>query len=105
MTSRITRFSRLSRTIIKHFFFLVEHVGIDFLRFVMKLIENPPAADVDEKIPDLFISLLLAYNLQFKQDEDNVFVQALATRESAKTFTEKILVLLNREGNFLKFNL
>lgn len=75
-----------------------EHLGMDFINFLLNHIEDPPDTDVEDQVPDLFITLVLSYNLQFKIIHDNVVVKTLAQRSVAKTFTEKILLLLNREG-------
>ncbi|PSN40629.1 hypothetical protein C0J52_09234 [Blattella germanica] len=75
----------------------VEHLGVEFLTFLFEFIENPPETDVNEQIPDLFLNLVLAYNLQFTSSADNIMLNALLERSIAKTFTEKILLLLNRE--------
>ncbi|KAM3963164.1 NCK-interacting protein with SH3 domain [Aphomia sociella] len=74
-----------------------EQLGIEFAQFLLELIEDPPETDVDEQIPDLFLTLLLAYNLQFENPVDNILLNALETRDNAKTFCEKILLFLNRE--------
>ncbi|PSN28959.1 NCK-interacting protein, partial [Blattella germanica] len=74
-----------------------EHLGVEFLTFLFEFIENPPETDVNEQIPDLFLNLVLAYNLQFTSSADNIMLNALLERSIAKTFTEKILLLLNRE--------
>uniref|UniRef100_A0A2A4JQU5 SH3 domain-containing protein n=1 Tax=Heliothis virescens TaxID=7102 RepID=A0A2A4JQU5_HELVI len=74
-----------------------EQLGVDFALFLLELIENPPDTDVDEQIPDLFLTLVLAYNLQFEEPFDNLLLNALETRDVAKTFCEKALLLLNRE--------
>lgn len=77
-----------------------EQLGEEFAQFLLDLIENPPETDVDEQIPDLFLTLLLAYNLQFPNSVENLLLNALETRDIAKTFCEKVLLLLNREGIF-----
>ncbi|CAH0721752.1 unnamed protein product, partial [Brenthis ino] len=74
-----------------------EQLGMEFAQFLLELIENPPETDVDEQIPDLFLTLLLAYNLQFENPFENLLLNALETMDIAKTFCEKILLLLNRE--------
>ncbi|KAL7305713.1 hypothetical protein TKK_0001967 [Trichogramma kaykai] len=73
-----------------------DQLGSEFISFLLDLIENPPDTDLDDQIPDLFINLILSYNLQFTSS-DNVVIEALKKRSVAKTFTEKILLLLNRE--------
>ncbi|XP_028037900.1 NCK-interacting protein with SH3 domain [Bombyx mandarina] len=74
-----------------------EQLGLEFAQFLLELLEDPPETDVDEQIPDLFSTLLLAYNLQFENPFDNILLNALETRDMAKTFCEKVLLLLNRE--------
>lgn len=81
---------------------IIEQLGTDFIAFLLELIENPPDTDMDDQIPDLFLNLVLSYNLQFTTSE-NVVLNALKQRTVAKTFTEKILLLLNREGEILNF--
>ena len=81
-------------------FLLSEHLGSDFIDFLLNHIENPPDTDVEDQVPDLFIALILSYNLQFKNSQDNVVVKSLSQRPVAKVFTEKILLLLNREGEW-----
>ncbi|KAJ8672586.1 hypothetical protein QAD02_003845 [Eretmocerus hayati] len=73
-----------------------EQLGSEFISFLLDLVENPPDTDLDDQIPDLFVNLILSYNLQFNHTE-NVVMEALRKRSVAKTFTEKILFLLNRE--------
>ncbi|CAK1545316.1 unnamed protein product [Leptosia nina] len=77
-----------------------DQLGVEFAQFLLELIESPPETDVDEQIPDLFLTLLLAYNLQFENPFENILLNALETMDNAKTFCEKILLLLNREGEF-----
>ncbi|XP_068629826.1 NCK-interacting protein with SH3 domain [Battus philenor] len=74
-----------------------EQLGVEFAQFLLELIENPPETDVDEQIPDLFLTLLLAYNLQFENPYENLLLSALESQDNAKTFCEKVLLLLNRE--------
>ena len=49
------------------------------------------------EVCDVFIGVLLAYNLQFSAIHSNIFIETLANRVNTKTFLEKILLLLNRE--------
>lgn len=74
----------------------LEQLGMDFIEFLFELIEEPPDTDLDDQIPDLFVNLILSYNLQFMASE-NIVLNALKGRTVAKVFTEKILFLLNRE--------
>ncbi|XP_017793381.1 PREDICTED: NCK-interacting protein with SH3 domain [Habropoda laboriosa] len=74
----------------------LEQLGPDFITFILDLIENPPDMDLEDQIPDLFVNLILSYNLQFTNSE-NIVLNALKERTVAKSFTEKILLLFNRE--------
>lgn len=74
----------------------LEHLGSDFISFLLDLIEDPPDTDLDDQIPDLFINLILSYNLQFTKSE-NIVLDALNDKTNAKVFTQKILFLFNRE--------
>lgn len=76
---------------------IAEQLGSDFISFLLDLIENPPDSDLEDQIPDLFVNLILSYNLQFTNLE-NPLISALKERTVAKIFTEKILFLFNREG-------
>nr|CAH7750264.1 unnamed protein product [Callosobruchus chinensis] len=72
-------------------------LGKRFLSFILDNIEYPPDTDLDEQIPDLFLNLIISFNLQFSEDSENPILAALEERDVAKTFTEKILLLINRE--------
>lgn len=76
----------------------VEYLGQDFLAFILDNIECPPDTDLDEQIPDLFLNVIISFNLQFDDPSSNPVLTALEYRQNAKTFCEKILLLLNREG-------
>lgn len=60
----------------------------------MKTIESHNS----ESFIDLIMALLLAFNLQFLEPADNPIIEALEVLDTVKVFTEKILLLLNREG-------
>lgn len=74
--------------------FIAEQLGVDFVTFLLDIIEgNSP-----EVLVDTVIALLLAFNLQFNDFTQNIVIEAMQKLSSAKTFTEKILLMLNREG-------
>lgn len=83
---------------------VTEQLGSDFISFLLDLIETPPDTDLEDQIPDLFVNLILSYNLQFTTSE-NIVLHALRERTVAKIFTEKILFLFNREGKFYASNM
>jgi hypothetical protein len=77
-----------------------ELLGGNFLSFLLNNVEYPPDTDIDEQIPDLFLNCIISFNLQFQDSSDNPVLNALEERDVAKTFTEKILLLLNREREY-----
>ncbi|XP_058444039.1 NCK-interacting protein with SH3 domain [Malaya genurostris] len=74
-----------------------EHLRADFVIFLLNLIETPPETDVHNVLSDTMINLILSFNLQFENFTENVVLEAMEQIRTAKTFTEKILVLINRE--------
>ncbi|XP_055682090.1 NCK-interacting protein with SH3 domain [Lutzomyia longipalpis] len=79
-----------------------DHFGKDFLLFVLNIIESPPATDINEILPDVMINLVLSFNLQFDHFANSVVLDAFREMRSAKTFTEKLLMLINRETDPVK---
>ncbi|CAD7090219.1 unnamed protein product [Hermetia illucens] len=76
----------------------IEQLGVDFVTFLLDIIEgNSP-----EVLVDTVIALLLAFNLQFNDFTQNIVIEAMQKLSSAKTFTEKILLMLNREEDPVK---
>lgn len=81
----------------------LEQVGCEFVEFLLHLIEEPPDTDIHDVIPDKFLQVILSYNLQFpRHSSQNIVLSALGRRNNAKTFTEKMLLLLNREDDPIK---
>ncbi|XP_050956580.1 NCK-interacting protein with SH3 domain [Labeo rohita] len=73
-----------------------EHLNPTFLQFLLDVIEDGLPSDATEQLPDLFINLLLAFNLHLSVPESNMVMQALIKRHNVKILTEKLLLLLNR---------
>ncbi|TMW50852.1 hypothetical protein DOY81_004089, partial [Sarcophaga bullata] len=75
-----------------------DYLGVHFASFLLEIVEgNNP-----EILVDMVIALILAFNLQFTDFSQNVVVEAMQNLPSAKVFTEKILLLLNREEDPIK---
>jgi hypothetical protein len=73
----------------------------DFVHFMLNLIENPLEDDQTEFLSDVMINLLLAFNLQFDTYHDtNTIMETMQQVKILKSFTEKILLLVNREGKW-----
>lgn len=77
-----------------HYF---EQLGRNFVDFLLDFIEEPPSREHEMEVVDVFMGLLLSYNLQFNEISSNMMINTLARRSSAKTFMEKVLLLLNRD--------
>lgn len=73
-----------------------EHLNGSFLQFLLDVIEDGLPSDPTEQLPDLFINLLLAFNLHLSVPESNIVMKALMKRHNVKILPEKILLLLNR---------
>merc|ERR1719445_4990 len=58
-------------------------LGSSFLNFLLDYVEAPPTADDNNEIPDVFVGLICAYNLQFSALSTNVTVACLADRSGA----------------------
>ena len=77
--------------------YMEQQLGPSFVAFALDNIEHQPGADTEDEIPDSFLAMLASYNLQFADTATNLVLRGLAASESAKVFTEKLLLLLNRE--------
>ena len=75
-----------------------DHMQTDFVLFMLNLIENPLEDDQTEFLSDVMINLMLAFNLQFDNFSENTILEAMQQLKASKSFTEKILLLINREG-------
>lgn len=76
-----------------------EQLDCEFIRLILRLIESPPTTDLGEVLPDVMITLLLSYNLQFEEPAENCVMDAMKAENTAKTLTEKLLMLINREDD------
>ncbi|XP_075039700.1 NCK-interacting protein with SH3 domain [Mixophyes fleayi] len=73
-----------------------EHLNSQFVQFLLDVIEDGLPSDTTEQLPDLFLNVLLAFNLHIAVPANNVIMKSLCKRSNVKTFTEKLLLLLNR---------
>ena len=51
-----------------------------------------------DKLTDLLVNLVLSFNLHFDHYNDNIIMAVLGEYGTAKTFTEKLIFLVNRGG-------
>ncbi|KAJ6668338.1 hypothetical protein lerEdw1_015715 [Lerista edwardsae] len=73
-----------------------EHLNSQFVQFLLDVIEDGLPSDATDQLPDLFINVLLAFNLHIPVPEHNVIMVTMSKHPNVKTFTEKLLLLLNR---------
>uniref|UniRef100_A0AAY4AY04 SH3 domain-containing protein n=1 Tax=Denticeps clupeoides TaxID=299321 RepID=A0AAY4AY04_9TELE len=69
-----------------------EHLNIEFVQFLLEIVEDGLPSDPTEQLPDLFLNLLLAFNLHLTDLCHLLF----SHRHNVKILSEKILLLLNR---------
>nr|XP_033782299.1 NCK-interacting protein with SH3 domain isoform X1 [Geotrypetes seraphini] len=73
-----------------------EHLNCQFVQFLLDVIEDGLPSDSTEQLPDLFVNVLLAFNLHLPVPENSVVMSALSKHSNVKLFTEKLVLLLNR---------
>ena len=76
-----------------HYF---DQIGRTFVDYLLDFIEDPPSRQFEVEVCDVYIGVLLAYNLQFNDISSNTMIQTLSKRANVKSFIEKILLMLNR---------
>ncbi|KAI3370073.1 hypothetical protein L3Q82_024875 [Scortum barcoo] len=72
-----------------------EHLNADFVEFLLGVVEDGLPSDPTEQLPDIFLNLLLAFNLHHTAPTSNVIMQELK-KKNVKILSEKVLLLLNR---------
>ncbi|XP_051932614.1 NCK-interacting protein with SH3 domain-like [Hippocampus zosterae] len=72
-----------------------EHLNGDFVQFLLDVVEDGHPTDPTEQLPDLFLNLLLAFNLHHTAPSNNAIMQQLR-KKNVKVLSEKVLLLLNR---------
>ncbi|XP_074533534.1 NCK-interacting protein with SH3 domain [Halichoeres trimaculatus] len=72
-----------------------EHLNADFVQFLLGVVEDGLPSDPTEQLPDIFLNLLLSFNLHHTAPSSNVIMQELK-KKNVKILSEKVLLLLNR---------
>uniref|UniRef100_A0A1A8RHY6 NCK interacting protein with SH3 domain n=1 Tax=Nothobranchius rachovii TaxID=451742 RepID=A0A1A8RHY6_9TELE len=72
-----------------------EHLNADFVGFLLGVVEDGLPSDPTEQLPDIFLNLVLAFNLHHTAPGNNVIMQQLR-QKNVKVLTEKVLLLFNR---------
>ncbi|KAL9960757.1 hypothetical protein ACROYT_G034256 [Oculina patagonica] len=78
-------------------FTLYDQVNESFVDFVIGVIESAGGGEHGEELVDALVPLILAFNQHFVDFQSNIVMRVLASRQTAKTFSEKIMLLINRE--------
>ncbi|XP_033821913.1 NCK-interacting protein with SH3 domain-like isoform X2 [Periophthalmus magnuspinnatus] len=72
-----------------------EHLNGEFVQFLLDVVEDGLPSDPTEQLPDIFLHLLLSFNLHHTSPSNNAIMQEI-TKKNVKILTEKVLLLLNR---------
>lgn len=111
------RFRRVLSLSFEKFFFYSGIMNESFVNKVLESIEKYNRNPDTEGLAELYLTLLLAFNLQYhtrfatpnslseKSETENLVIKALSLPRDTKYFIEKILILFNREGNANIFRL
>uniref|UniRef100_A0A4W3K069 NCK interacting protein with SH3 domain n=1 Tax=Callorhinchus milii TaxID=7868 RepID=A0A4W3K069_CALMI len=73
-----------------------EHLNAEFVQFLLDVVEDGLLSDSTDQLPDLFVNVMLSFNLHILVPSNNIVMTTLAKRENVKVITEKLLLLLNR---------
>ncbi|KAH3717720.1 NCK-interacting protein with SH3 domain-like [Dreissena polymorpha] len=76
---------------------LHDHLNAEFVQFLFNNIENPASGEHEDQLSDLVVNLVLAFNLHFYVPSKNLVLQVMEERKTVKVFSEKILLLFNRD--------
>ncbi|XP_060558045.1 NCK-interacting protein with SH3 domain-like [Ruditapes philippinarum] len=76
---------------------LHDHLNAEFLHFVFKSMDNPVSVEHEEQVTELLVNFILAFNLHFHVPADNLVMKVIEERKTVKVFTEKLLLLFNRD--------
>uniref|UniRef100_A0A669D3F3 NCK interacting protein with SH3 domain n=1 Tax=Oreochromis niloticus TaxID=8128 RepID=A0A669D3F3_ORENI len=72
-----------------------EHLNAEFVQFLLGVVEDGHPSDPTEQLPDIFLNLVLSFNLHHTVPNNNVIMSELK-QKNVKILTEKVLLLLNR---------
>ncbi|XP_022251453.1 NCK-interacting protein with SH3 domain-like isoform X2 [Limulus polyphemus] len=71
------------------------YINEGFCKFVFSCVDG----SVDEEMADMLLAVLLAFNLHLEKAEDNLILLTLGKQPEAAVFTQKLLLLVNREDD------
>ncbi|XP_015914860.2 NCK-interacting protein with SH3 domain [Parasteatoda tepidariorum] len=73
-----------------------DFINKKFLHFLFEKLEEV-VKDGEEDVGDSLLSIILSFNLHFKNPDENIVMGALKERNFAQYLTERLVFLLNRE--------
>ncbi|XP_003384974.1 PREDICTED: NCK-interacting protein with SH3 domain-like [Amphimedon queenslandica] len=68
----------------------------EFVKFLLDNIEDPPESDVNDELPDAFLNMILSFNQHFEYPSTNIVMQVLKVFDNPRSFSEKLMLLVNR---------
>ncbi|EDO30013.1 predicted protein [Nematostella vectensis] len=74
-----------------------DQLDSDFVNYVVQCVEEAPEGEDGDKIIESFVHLLLAFNQHFTDPKTNIVMNVLSELYSAKTVSEQLMLLVNRE--------
>lgn len=69
----------------------------EFITEVLDMIEDPPSCDTEDQVPDALVNVVLSFNQHFTDPDQNIVMDALKDNPNRKNFSEKLMLLINRE--------
>ncbi|XP_048583045.1 NCK-interacting protein with SH3 domain [Nematostella vectensis] len=78
-------------------YWLYDQLDSDFVNYVVQCVEEAPEGEDGDKIIESFVHLLLAFNQHFTDPKTNIVMNVLSELYSAKTVSEQLMLLVNRE--------
>jgi len=78
---------------------LYAQLNESFLEFIFDCIERPHIRDDYDQIPYSLVSVVLSFNQHFKDPAENKVLRVIAGRTDLAVFTEKLLLMINREDD------
>ena len=80
------------------FSYFTDYLNSAFVIFLLNLMEVPPSdLEVDEII-EMCTKLLLVFNLQFNDYNENIILKGIVERQAANVFVRQLIDMLNRHG-------
>ncbi|KAK2151584.1 hypothetical protein LSH36_358g01009 [Paralvinella palmiformis] len=76
-----------------------EHFNEEFLKFLFRLVEEPPDHPTVDELRDRVIPVILAFNLHLSEPDKNPVMNVLGKEMRVNRFLEELMMLVNREAD------